>query len=197
MTMTMRMWIVGVTMAGVAGLIVMASSTYAGDDGKELRDAVVKIAALLKKGDKAGAEKAAAVQAKKLGDLDELMLMFRPRNKGGVGVGSVPLANPAKDGIEVKLRELAREIPAGIAKETAALEETGWYVAAIAELANAKGWANPTGKKTKKAWKEHSDDLHVLGAAFAKAAAGKGGEIKTQAAKVNANCTNCHTIFKD
>ena len=106
--------------------------------------------------------------------------------------------NKAKDGIEIMLRDLARDVPSNIAKLADALETTGYYIAAISELSAAKGWAKDSGKKTKKAWNEYSEEMTNLGIAFAKAANGKGAQqIKTAAAKLNENCNRCHSIFKE
>lgn len=198
MTTRVRVWIAGVTIVAMAALISMSGRSYAGGE-KDLKAAVTKIAALIKKGDNEGAKKLAAASAKHIEDMADLMHMFRPRNKGGMGAGPTPLTNPALDGIEVKLRELGRDAPpASVAKQAASLEEMGYYLAALGELSIAKGWPTDKGKKSKKAWGEFSEKMREAGVTFAKAAAAKGGqEIGKAAAKANANCTNCHNIFKD
>lgn len=199
MTTKVRMCIAGITLAAVFGLISMSGPSFA-QGKKEVDVAVKEIADELKKGDKAKAKKLADQAAKNLDEISDMMHLFRPRNKGGLGVGPMQLANPAKDGIEVMIRDLARDVPGGIAKQAAALEAMGYYIAAMGELANAAVVKAPTGggKKTKKAWTEMSEDMRVLGLAFAKASAAKGAqEIKTAASKVNANCNKCHSIFKE
>ena len=199
MTTKVRMCVAGVMLAAVFGLTSMSGPSFG--QGKKDVDVVVKeMADELKKGDKAKAKKLADDAAKNLDEISDMMHLFRPRNKGGLGVGRNPLANPAKDGIEVMIRDLARDVPGGIAKQAAALEEMGYYIAAMGDLANAAVGKAPTGggKKTKKAWTEMSEDMRVLGLAFAKASAAKGAqEIKTAAGKVNANCNKCHSIFKE
>jgi hypothetical protein len=199
MTTKVRMCVAGITLVAGFGLISISGASFA--QGKKAVDVAVKeIADALKKGDKAKAKKLADDAAKNLDEIPDMMHLFKTRNKGGLGAGSTPLANPAKDGIEVMIRDLARDVPGGIAKQAAGLEEMGYYIAAMGELANAAAVKAPTGggKKTKKAWTEMSEDMRVLGVAFAKASAAKGAqEIKTAAAKVNANCNKCHSIFKE
>jgi hypothetical protein len=199
MTTKVRMCVAGIMLAAVFSLISMSGPSF-GQGKKDVDVAVKEMADELKKGDKAKAKKLADDAAKNLDEISDMMHLFRPRNKGGLGVGPIPLANPAKDGIEVMIRDLARDVPGGIAKQAAGLEAMGYYIAAMGELANAAVGKAPTGggKKTKKAWTEMSEDMRVLGVAFAKASAAKGAqEIKTAAAKVNANCNKCHSIFKE
>src|SRR5262249_37581826 len=133
MTTKVRMCVAGVMLAAVLGLISMSGPSFG--QGKKDVDVVVKeMADELKKGDKAKAKKLADDAAKNLDETSDMMHLFRPRNKGGLGVGRNPLANPAKDGIEVMIRDLARDVPGGIAKQAAALEEMGYYIAAMGEL---------------------------------------------------------------
>src|SRR5438876_7807192 len=200
MSTKVRMWIAGFTLAALIGLATMSSASNAAGD-KDLNAVVKKIADAIKKGDKDEAKKLAAQAVKNkdlVEDIPDIMHMFRPRNKGGMGIGPNPLANPTKDGIEVKLRDLGRDVPAGVAKEAEALETTGYWIAAIGELAAAKGWEKDSGKRTKKAWKEGNEEMVKLGVEFAKAANGKGAQqIKSAAAKLIENCNRCHTTFKD
>ena len=200
MTTQVRMWIAGLTLAALIGLATMSSASNTAGE-KDLNAVVKKIAEAIKKGDKDEAKKLAekAVKNKDLvEEIPDVMHMFRPRNKGGMGIGNTPLANPIKDGIETKLRDLARDAPAGVAKEAEALETTGYWIAAISELSIAKGWEKDSGKRTKKAWKEGSEEMAKLGIEFAKAAAGKApGPIQKAAAKLNENCNRCHSVFKD
>lgn len=187
-------------LAAVIALICLSAPSQAAQD-KDLNAVVVKIADAIKKGDNDEAKKlaTAAVNNKNLVEqINDIMHMFKPRNKGGMGVGVKPLTNPAKDGLEVALRDLGRDVPANVAKQAEALETSGYWIAAIAELSAAKGWERDSGKKTKKAWAAGTEEMRKLGIDFAKAAAGKGGQqIKTAAAKLNENCNRCHSIYKD
>jgi N-acetylglucosamine kinase-like BadF-type ATPase len=198
MSVKFRVMFVVMTLVAVLGLIFLSVPSYAGGAG-DIKDTVKKIAEAIKKGDKTEATKIAKTAAKDIEDIHDVMHLFKPRNKKGLGVGEKAGANPAKDGIEVALRDLARDVPAGVAKQAEALETTGYWVAALAELSIAKGWPDADkGKKTKKAWTGWSEDMRDAGIAFAKASASKGGqEIKTAAGKLNASCNNCHSVFKE
>jgi cytochrome c556 len=198
MSLKFRVMFVVMTLVAVLSLIFLSEPIYAGGEG-DVQAAVKKIAEAIRKGDKEGAKKLAANAAKKIDEIHDVMHQFKPRNKKGLGVGEKAGTNPAKDGIEVMLRDLARDVPASVAKQSEALETSGYWVAAIAELSIAKGSPVPDkGKKTKKAWTGWSEDMREAGIAFAKASAAKGGqEIKTAAAKLNASCNNCHSVFKE
>jgi hypothetical protein len=195
-----RIWIAGVTLVAAISLVFLSGPSYAGGE-KDLRASVQKIADAIKKGNREEAKKLAAAVAKDKDLVDEIgavMHMFRPRNKGGMGVGNTPLANPAKDGIEAMLRDYGRDVPATVAKQAEALEATGYWIAALAELADAKGPEAFNAKKTKKAWNDLNDEMYKNGINFAKAANGKGAQqIKSAAAKVNETCSRCHSVFKE
>jgi cytochrome c556 len=198
MSAKFRVMFVVMTLVAVLGLIYLSTPSYAGGE-VDIKATVKQIAEAIKKGDHDGAKKIAATSAKKIDEIHDVMHLFKTRKQKGLGVGEKAGANPAKDGIEVALRDLARDVPAGVAKQADALETTGYWIAALAELSIAKGSPVPEkGKKTKKAWNGWSEDMREAGIAFAKASAGKGGqEIKTAAAKLNASCNNCHSVFKE
>ncbi|MBI3822302.1 MAG: hypothetical protein HY289_06440, partial [Planctomycetes bacterium] len=188
MTTRFRIGIAAVTVMMSLALLACSDSSFGKDkkDNKPVDVAVKEIAAALKKGEKDKAKQLAEAAAKNLEDIPGMMHLFKTRKMEGLGVGTTPLANPAKDGIEVMIRDLARDVPGGIAKLAPALEEMGYHIAAMGELSNAAvGKAQIGGaKKTKKAWTEYSEEMRTLGIAFSKAAAGKGGqEIKIAAGK--------------
>src|SRR5687767_13005614 len=108
MATKVRIWIAGITLVMVLSLISLSGQTEAAQGEKDLKVVVQKIGDAIKKGDRETAKKiaAAAVKNKDLvEEMSDIMHMFRPRNKGGMGIGNIALANPAKDGIEVKLRD--------------------------------------------------------------------------------------------
>src|SRR5262249_4010449 len=86
------------------GLAYAANSGAAGgDDAGPIID---KIAAALKSGDKAGAKKMAEDYKKKAESVEDAMDMFKKKDKGGFGFA--PGTPKELDGIEVKIREVAR-----------------------------------------------------------------------------------------
>jgi hypothetical protein len=192
------MMIAGATLSAVFALVSMTGPSYAGG-GKDLGAAVKKVADAIKSGDKDGAAKLAKDTAKGIEDIGDLMHLFKPRTKGGLGVGSKKVVtNDAKDGIEAMIRDFARgDGIAGAGKISGSLEETGYWIAAMAEISAAKGWDKDQGKKTKKNWTMWMADMKEAGIEFSKVSAAKGNTLKAVATKVNNACNNCHSVFKD
>ncbi len=193
MASKIRMWVACATLAAVLGFVSFAGTSNAGG-AKDLKGTVAKIGEMIQKGDNAGAAKSAAAIAKATEEVGDVMHLFRPRNKGGLGFGTKAIGNnPIKDGIEVALRDIARE-GANFAKQGDAIVTTGYWVAALADVTAAKAPTKDVGKKTKKAWAQFSKEMRDAGLEFAKA---NGASAKAAAAKVNASCNNCHSIFKE
>lgn len=195
-----KMWIAGITLAvgiGLGGL--SGASETAGE--KDLRPTVAKIADALKKGDKVGAKKlaAAAVMDQELaGKLENIMHMFRPRAKKGMGFGPKPILIEEKDGIDLGLRFIKAEGADDLVKHSGDIETTGYWIAAIAELSNAKGWDDVMDKRTKAGWKKLTDEMGGLGIAFAEAGASKNAvKIRAAAIKTYDCCSRCHDIYRD
>ena len=199
-----RLSILAIAFAAIASLLV--NSTFA-QPGKDMKKTVQEIANLMrkadktpdKKGDMKPAKMLAAKAAMELGEFIDLMAMFRTRENGGLGVGAVPGPNPVKDGIDITIRDLARNVPPAALKNSAALEEMGYQIAAIGEIVHARGLkAKEEKQKTKKAWHEYSEDTHNTGLRFAQAVATKNpAQIKLAALKVNIACGGCHAFFKE
>src|SRR5436190_1421050 len=126
MSMAKNVWRCAVVLALVTalGLAYVADPSYAGADKKFGAD-VRKIADAIKKGDTASAEAMAQKTAKKAEELADIMHLFKPRAKGGLGVG--PTAQAKSDGIEMRLRDIARDAPTN----TKDLEQLGYDTAAI------------------------------------------------------------------
>ena len=118
--------------------------------------------------------------------------------RNGFGVGKTPGAiNP--DGIEQMLLKIGRDVPAAgfLNKESAALEEMGYRIAALGMIANVKGPPKVGAKGTAKDWNGWSSDTVAGGLAVAAAAKAKGGaDVKSAASKLNNACNSCHTVFR-
>lgn len=192
-----RIWFAGTMVAAVTGALALSGTSGAGDS-KALKDNIDKIATALQKGDQEGAKKQAEALAKKLEDVVEAMDLFKPRKKEGYGVGDKPGAiNP--DGIEQMLLKVGRDAPAAgfLNKESAALEQMGYRIAALGMIANAKGAPKVGAKGTAKDWNGWSNDTVAGGLAIAAAAKAKGGaDVKSAASKLNNACNSCHTVFR-
>src|SRR5947209_17361236 len=95
-----RFWMATGGLALLAGVVVVIGQAQAVE-----KDQVKKIAEMIKKGDTAGAKKAAEAYAKKNTDVDELMTAFKPAKKGG-------MMDP---GIEQQLIKVGRDAPTSTA----------------------------------------------------------------------------------
>lgn len=169
-----RVSLIGFTVAALLGL-TLASASSSMEGGDELPATVKKIAAAYKKGDADAAKKLAAATAKNvklIEEIPDLMHMYRPLDKGGLGIEKALKKLEVKDAAEI-----------------------GFYVVAMAELTVAKGWPKDQGKRTKKAWNEISEEMRAAAQDLAKAKNEKA--VAATARKVENACNRCHMIFKD
>lgn len=199
MTMKVQVWIASAVLAAVGGMIYVTSPSYAREEGKDPVETAKKIAAEIQKGNAAGAKKLAEGAAKQFEEVSDLMHLFRPRNKGGLGWGAKAGANPATDGLEKKIQEFAKAVPATAAAQVDANLEAASYLAALTELTHTKVPSkDAAGGKTKKAWTGFTNDMHEGVTAFTKAAEKKDAAAMSKAAsKINSACVNCHSKFKE
>jgi hypothetical protein len=158
---------------------------------------VKAIAIQINKRNAADAKKLANAAAAKL-NVNDIMSLHRPRNKGGMGYGSLAGKNPATDGLEKKIQELAKGVPANILDQVENNVEAANWLAALAELTLVKTppQDGPNGR-TKKAWADWSNALREASIVFGRAAATKNGDdMKRAASTMNSICVNCHSKFK-
>jgi len=195
MRILLRGGIIGLAVLGCGWLLLRARGE--GED-KEIRDGVLKIAAALEKGDTPGAKTQAKAVAKKVEEAGDVMDLLNTRKKMGFGVGPKPAAI-TPDGIEQMIMSIARDgrSPAKVQQEAKALEEMGYRIAAIMEVALEKAPEKDMGTKTKKLWLESAQTVREAALKLAVAAREKNAsELKTAAAKANTGCNNCHSEFK-
>jgi hypothetical protein len=184
---------VGVAILAIGVWLFVAGQGGAAQDAA-LKDGVLKVAATLKKGDSAAADKQATDLAKKVEDLADLMELFKTRAKGGIGVGS-KAGVVVPDGIETKLVAMGRDAPASstLKKESAALEEMGYVVAAMANITKKK----PVAKAKTKEWNTWCEDMATAGLKLSAAAKSQGAaDLKAAATKINASCNSCHSTYR-
>jgi hypothetical protein len=134
----------------------------------------------------------------KKADLGDLMQAFKPRAKGGLGVGTT--ADSIKpDGIEQKLIDLGKRkamSKADVAKQGAAIAKAADVTKAIGDVTILYG--EKEGKKNPAKWKQYSEAMRKAADELAKAARkGDAAAIKTAATNVNASCADCHGEFRD
>jgi hypothetical protein len=184
------------------GLLALSVSVFvSGQNSGQARTAlqkgasadVLKLAAAIKAGDKDAVKTQATALAKL--DMDEVMDVFKPRSKGGIGVGK-DKGKIIPDGIELKLQTMGRDAPSAavLTKEGDALEEMAYVIAAVAEVAAIKG---APGGKQKDNWATWSKEMKEASSGLTKAVKSKGGaEVKSISTKINNNCAACHAVFK-
>lgn len=169
-----RCWIIGTTLAAGIGLVYWCGPVQAGDP-KDLPSVVKDIAKSLKAGNLDAAKKVAAatVENRKLIDeTSDLMHIFRPTDKGGLGIEKELKKPNVKDA-----------------------ERLGNLSAAMAELILAKGWPKDQGKRTKKGWNEYAETMRAASLDLAKA--NNAQKVTAAATKINNSCVGCHAIYKD
>jgi hypothetical protein len=182
-----------------AGIWVLATADGRGqqDDKevKEAKEAVTKLVNAMRQGGNAGPQ--AAEVAKKV-EIENLMIVFKPRNKGGFGIGPSP-GKVSPDGIEQKIINMGRRplTKNQVAQQKEPLIEMAERVQAVAEITQhymppKKAGANPAN------WKKYTQEMKKSAQDLAGAL--KGGDpkmIKAAATDLNAACTNCHGDFRD
>jgi hypothetical protein len=190
--------------AGLAlGFLVLVGPGNAADEDPDaqVRPAVTKIADALAKDKNADVKKDAEVLKK--WQIKFTMRLFKLRMSKGFGVGDKPGAIKP-DGIERKVEALADEeldaIKTQLPKESAALEQAGYRMAAIASVAQAftpEKDDPKEKKKTVKRWKDNAELLRDAALKFAEAAKAKDGAALQKAAlQAQKSCVQCHDGYR-
>jgi hypothetical protein len=175
----------------------------AGDDSAKA-PALAKLAGDLANVKADANAKDTAVDWKKVvDDLADVMQPFKLKYKGGDGISANLMTNQklkgkGGNGIEEKVRALARRklTDAQMKKEAEDIALMSDKIAAIGHLAYE--WVpKQEGKKNPKDWKEWSTHMRDI-ALDLSAAARKGSaeDVFKFSQKLNANCNQCHGIFK-
>ena len=165
---------------------------------KEAQEALKKLKEMNGEAAKAQAKAIADASRKAAGGGDEglkyVMRAYKPRAKGGIGVG------PKGESIELKIIGLSkRALPAAeVGKQSKDLEEIAKISKAISEVTYHY---TPKGKKPgkdPKDWTKYTDEMKKGADELARAVkSGNARAIKTAATNLNASCTDCHGDFRD
>jgi cytochrome c556 len=158
---------------------------------KEAQETILKIAQ-----GKDGEGKKLAEELAKKADLGNVMRVFKPRSKGGIGVGP----KGANDGIEFKIQALTKKElkSADLAKQGEDLAKMSEIAAAVGEVAHFFAPKTKMGNKDPKTWNQYVDEMKKASAELAKAAkAGDAPGVKTAANNLSSSCNQCHTDFRD
>jgi len=201
----MRKYLLGLAVGVALTLALIAVGTARDDkDKEEDKDVVAARKDVLDvfeavsggKGEKVLVEKATAIQKKGV-DLNNLMAVYKLKEKGGVGYGEKP---EAKSGIEAKIIALQRNkrgpAPAVIKKEKDDLIKLAQLNIAMAEIAKPHFPGNKGGKN-KKDWDGWLDDQKKAANDLIKAVnAGNGAAVAKAATNLLGSCTNCHDTYR-
>jgi len=190
-------------LALVVGLLVVTAGNSADDEKvdpkkvKAAQEAILKLLDANSKDIKADAKALA-----KAHNLDAVMVaVFKPRAKGGLGVGSKPGAI-TPDHIDLKINTMGKmAMPkATLSKELPDLIKMVKVVKLTGEVAAFQGPDKKIGDKDPKKWKEFNDDMLKYSDGLLQAlevAAPNPLDVKKAAGKLYSTCTGCHGIFRE
>jgi hypothetical protein len=172
-------------LAGVSGLA-------ADDDDKkaaaEARQAVVDLA------NGKGNPKAIADKY----EIEDVMRVFKPRDKRGLGVGPKPGAI-TPDGIEAKWINMGKgkgPSKVELTRDLAALVQAAQVTRAVGEI--NEHYASKSGQKDPKKYKQLNEDMIKCSKELIDAFKTADPKIvKTAVNKLNQSCNECHTMFRD
>jgi hypothetical protein len=181
----------GLCALGIVALSVVSTKADDDDDTKAIKAAAADVVKLVDtKGDVS--EEAEALAKKH--EIDKVMHGFKPRNRGGFGIGSVPGAI-VPDSIELKIIDLGKkktgDIKTELAKYSADMLRMAEITRAIAEI---NEFSAPTaGKKNPKLYKKFNDDMKKTSKDLIEAIKMVDAEkVKAAANSLNKTCIECH-----
>jgi ABC-type transporter MlaC component len=175
-------------------------TAYADDDEiKEAQKAVIKLMDSMKS-NKGDVKAQTQAMAKKFDEVQPIMMVYKPRNKGGIGMGP----GGALD-IEKTIGKVGDAGPKGwtdakrlqMKGDLAKVADLSRAVAEVSELYANKYKDNNTGKLEPKKWKEYVAQMRKGADELDKAAKGNdAGAIQKAADNLNKSCSNCHSDFR-
>ena len=134
-------------------------------------------------------------------DLDPVMHSFKPRAKGGFGIGMKAGLVPAnQDGIEAYLPTLSKKglSAADAGKLADPIIAMCNRVLAIAEVSDHLWPESKESSKSKKKWLDLNEIMKVGAKDLSEAVSTKNyAGVKKAASKLNSSCTDCHSVFRD
>jgi len=125
--------------------------------------------------------------------IEDIMHAFKPRAKGGIGVGS-KAGEIVPDAIELKVNALAKKSLAApvLTKESAAIIKMANHTKAIGEIT-----LNQLPKKNVGEWKKFTEEMISASKDLATAAKDSPEGVNKAAKKIAASCNDCHAKFRD
>jgi hypothetical protein len=180
------------------GIFLTISSTFSACDDddekkatKEAQQDILKLVDAIQKGNGGARAQAQAIH-KKYDELKPVMNIFKPRDKGGIGVGP----RGKGDGIELRLRDWATKkplSPTDLKRMAADIERAARIAQAVADVADLY-----VPKKNPDQWKKYTQDMREGAEEWAKAArSGDPAQLKKASNKLDTSCIDCHNDFRN
>jgi Cytochrome C' len=138
----------------------------------------------------------AALLRKKHDELEDVTKAYKPRRRGGIGIGQPAL----HDGIEMKMRNLSKKTltAAELKTDKHDLVRLANLTVAINEVVRLFPPVKPAGGKGVKEWLQYVDDVKKGAEELRKAArAGDAAAVRRAATRINDGCISCHELFRD
>ncbi|SRR5579871_4376780 len=167
------------------------------DEKKAAQKAVLQLVDTMK--GKGAAQPQIAAITKKFDELEPIMWVYKPRKKGGIGMGK-----DGADDIEQTLGRIGN--PRGKAKLTAQklaamkadLITAGELSKAIAEITAQDKYVQQYAKKEPAKWKSYTKDMQKGAEELITAVNGaKVADVQKAANNLSASCTSCHSDFRE
>jgi hypothetical protein len=167
------------------------------DEKKAAQKALLQLVDTMK--GKGAAQPQIAAITKKFDELEPIMWVYKPRKKGGIGMGK-----DGADDIEQTLGRIGN--PRGKAKLTAQklaamkadLITAGELSKAIAEITAQDKYVQQYAKKEPAKWKSYTKDMKKGAEELITAVNGaKVADVQKAANNLSASCTSCHSDFRE
>ncbi len=193
---------VGLVLA-LAIFVLSMPSIGRADDDEDAKKAIAAAAAAIKDYVKstAGKENKKAAEAiAKAHKIEFVMHQFKPRKKGGLGVGE-PEEKITPDSIELKIGNMADPKKAlkapAIAKEKAALLKMSETMIGMGDIVHFYKPTTPKAGVKLDNWTKYTNEMQAGSKELMKAL--KDGDpkaVEKASIRVNASCTDCHGDFR-
>ena len=178
------------------GIFALSALGIAQGDANLRRD-VDAIANAVKENNRDEAKKR-AVGLAKAHNIDEVMHLYAPAKKGGLGIGPAD-APIAPNGIANAVQGLAKGAlpPAMVLAKPLEFEELAWRIAALGDVTSAYAPQTDRGKKTRQMWLQIADDSREAALDFRAAILARNAKgLVNAATRISDACNACHATFK-
>jgi hypothetical protein len=174
-------------------ILPLGGSTQTSNQKREqLAKDVQAVADALRNNNALEADRKAKAIADREGEIYYVMILLKPRDKQGFGVGQKP---SVPDGIEPMYRHLSKNqlSKQKLKAETDALVEMGYRTAAAAKIHGHL----PLPVRGQAIWKRVREDFEKNSLDFIKAVkTGDPGKVQTAAILSSRNCNHCHFLYR-